>query len=115
MSLEVRAGDPEVIQVTVQKRQACQDPIHYMLKTAACIAEAKGHAQKLEEAKWRNNSRFWSILWPHQDLPITFPEVYLAKDRAATESVRKIQHVGQGVDVSLGHEVEPSKISAQPP
>jgi hypothetical protein len=46
MHVEVRAGNAEVVQA-VCKRETSQHPVHYHLKAAACIKEAKRHTQKL--------------------------------------------------------------------
>jgi hypothetical protein len=61
MHVEVRAGNAEVVQA-VCKRETSQHPVHYHLKAAACITEAKRHTQKLEEAKRSGNGRFMSVL-----------------------------------------------------
>ncbi len=47
MCLEVKTGDPEVIQIAVGKMVAGQYLVHCLLKAAACIAKTKRHPLKL--------------------------------------------------------------------
>ncbi len=92
MSLEVKAGDAQVVQITVREGKACQNPVHHWLKAAPSIAKTKRHPPKLEEAKGGDNGRLLSVLRPHRDLSVAFVEVYFGEDCAAAEAVRKIQH-----------------------
>jgi hypothetical protein len=51
MCLEVGSSDLEVIQVVVSEREADQNSVHDLLKTAAHIAKTKWHSSKLKEPK----------------------------------------------------------------
>jgi hypothetical protein len=50
MSVEVGAGNPEVVLVAACEWEASQHLVHHPLEVAACISETKRYAQELEKA-----------------------------------------------------------------
>jgi hypothetical protein len=75
--------------------------------------EAKTHTQIFIKAKRCYNSSFAYIFCVHGYLQIAFPEIHFTEDGAAGHPRGDVHHVGQGVCIWDGDEIQPAIFAAR--
>lgn len=106
------AGNEDVVEVDEDKRESVADSIHEALESLASVLESKGHAEKLEEAKRRDDCSLGYVVRSHGDLVVAPNQVNLGEDSLACQVLGKVLDVRERVPVWDGCVVNPSVIAA---
>ena len=115
MRCSIRAGYQDIVQVYEEEGQAAKDPVHEALEGHASILQPEGHAQKFEEAKWCDDSRLLHVRGVDRYLVVALLQVELAEDGGPCQAAGDVCHVGEGVAVILGDQVQTAEITTWPP
>jgi len=110
VGLDVPAAYSDVIQIDEDESHAAGNVVHHALKRVSSIGQTKFHIRECIKAKRCDNCSFaYIILFGY--LAIAFPEIHLPEDGAAGHPRGKVHHVGQGISIQDGDEVQLAVIS----
>ena len=77
--MNTRAGDEEIINVSISKREITKNLVDQAFKCLRGVAETKWHLRKFEESERVCYSRLMKIGWLHRDLMIGSHQIYFEK------------------------------------
>ena len=102
MLISTRAGDEEIVDVSVRK---CETPKNLVYETLEClrsVAKTKWHLQKFEKSKRGCYGRLGNIGWLHRDLMIGSHQIYFGKNCGSLNGGCKVLDMWDWISVGLG-------------
>ena len=113
--LGIRAGDEDIVNISVCKGEATKNLIDKALERLRSVAKTERHFQEFEKPEGGCYRCFRDIRWLNGNLVVCSHQIQLRENRTPLQIGREVLNMRNGVAVGLGDVIQRSIVATWTP